>query len=176
MSGYTKLLQNLLLVGFTVANLRLFQDYCSSGGKGIEYESLKQNTPRYPMRDQTMHMYSRVDSNCHVGPSTCKSYQVSVFFSICFSFAIPSHEQMFQREASGNEVGGEEGAVLDAENNFPACAFEGLFAWGKALLGKFLEVRGERKKTYHQKFSFFVMLPMTTSKVKTISSPGGDLL
>ena len=40
---------------------------------------------------------------------------------------------MFQCEASGNEVGGEEGAVLDAESNFPACAFEGLFAWAEEL-------------------------------------------
>ena len=112
----------------------------------------------------------------------CKSYQISVFFSIYFSFAIPSHEQMFQCEASGNEAGGEEGAVLDAEKHFSSMCFRRLFCLsrrtlcglrrGKALLGKFLEVRRE-KKVIIKFSSFFVVLPMTTSKVKTISSAGG---
>lgn len=51
-------------------------------------------------------------------------YQFSSVSFYC-TCAIPSHEQMFQCEASGNEAGGEEGAALDAESKVPACAFEG---------------------------------------------------
>ena len=40
---------------------------------------------------------------------------------------------MFQCEANGNEAGGEEGAVLDAEKHFSSMCFRRLFAWAEEL-------------------------------------------